>query len=217
MTSVSPFETGTHFQPNVQSQPDVDTKRDFDPAANAWYVPIDRTAISSDEVAPASEPSRMEQLHKISLMLHQPEDPVEVSSVGQAWPATTENNLRQFARCAISEGQSTCLLTLKGRRYKCRLVEMSIGGFGVEVDGHPKFALGTTGNLRAPGLNYSVSVTRQEERPGGLYVGLKQVCEILDHKRQPGEAPPIVSYCIAAFSGAMIAMIAYFMMYGTKV
>jgi hypothetical protein len=94
---------------------------------------------------------------------------------------------------------------------------MSIGGFGVVVEGYPKFAHGAMGNLRAPGLNYIVSVTRQEGRPDGLYVGLKQVREILDHKRQPGEAPPIVSYCIAAFSGAMIAMIAYFMMYGAKV
>lgn len=213
MTSFSPFGTDEHFEPNSRVAGDTEPDRSFDPTANAWHVPFDRTAYSADETVPAGGPSRMEQLNKISLMLCRQDDD-EGGETRTRFPI--ENNQRQFARCAVAEDRTTGVLSMNGRSFNCRLVEMSIGGFGVIVEGRTQFTEGATGKLHAPGMSYIVSVTRQEGRPDGVYVGLKQVSEIVDRKQGFRETSPLLSYCIAAFSGGMIVIISYFMMYGMR-
>ena len=184
---------------------------EFDPTANSWYDPLDQTAVSSVETPLPSNRSRAEQLHKLSLMLHQPEEDSNCEPVTRN---SQENNHRQFSRCPIAEERTTGILSLNSRSFNCRLVEMSIGGFGVVVAGNPKVTQGAVGSLRAPGLNYVVSVTRQEGRPGGVYIGLKQLEEIIDARHPTGEASPIVGYLIACFSGVLIATASYYFMYG---
>jgi|GEM_PF-3299379 len=125
------------------------------------------------------------------------------------------DNQRQFARCAFSTAQSTGTLTINHRRFDCRLVEMSIGGFGVVVDGFMKMAPGTIGNLRAPGLNYIVSVTRQEPRLDGMFVGLRQLEEVVDARKYGfSRSLPAVNYLMAGLAGALIAVASIYFMNG---
>jgi hypothetical protein len=183
----------------------------IDSTANAWYVPIDLTAISPANTPEPPSLSRVEQLHKLSLQLHQPDD--DAFSVSATRPSS-ESNQRQFTRCSIVEDRASGVLTLNSRSFNCRLVELSIGGFGVVIAGQPSFKSGTVGTLRAPGLHYVVSVTRQEGRPGGAYIGLKQLEEIVDSQHPMDKTSPAVRYLIAGLSGALIAISAYYFMNG---
>jgi hypothetical protein len=178
-----------------------------------WYIPMEKVVTTRIETPQEVIASRMNQLHQLSLMLHCPD---ETPLIEEPTPKSIESNNRQFARCAIVEDRTTGILFMNGRSFDCRLVEISIGGFGVVIAGQPKFFPGTIGSLRAPGLNYIVSVTRQEVRDGGAFVGLKQLEEILDRKqRLPGQPSPVLGYLIAGLSGALIATLMYFFKFGT--
>lgn len=193
------------------SYPNAEHDFDFDPAVTAWFVPPNRSTYAPVETAVQDSKSRSRQLHELSLMLHQPDE----TDAEPQWQKPLENNQRQYARCPIPQESVTARLNMNGRKFVCQLVELSIGGFGVVVGGQPNLTAGAIGLLSAPGLNYIVSVSRQEERPDGVYVGLKQIEEVLDDHplTRAGSASPW-GYAIAAFSGAMIATVAYFFMRG---
>lgn len=94
-------------------------------------------------------------------------------------------NQRKYFRCPIEDSQQSVELTVGWRRVKCRLVEMSIGGFGVVA---PK-PIRVTGEqaicMKAGGLNNIVRVTHQEPCDDGVFIGLKQVEELLTNERMP--------------------------------
>ena len=189
---------------NSHKHDDVD---DFDPTANAWYRPVDPTATSPIEPQTNEVESRLDQIHQLSLMLHQPDELLEASL---PFRTPTETNHRQYSRCPIAEERTTGILTMNGRSFDCRLVEMSIGGFGVVLLGRPALIPGTVGSFLAPGLNYVVSVTRVEGRPGGAYVGLKQIEEVIDSNGvlEPQHSTAL-GYVVAGISGALIAFLAF--------
>lgn len=184
-----------------------DCEQEFTSASTLRYFPVE----SMPEL-PASLPlrkmaSRSEQLHELSLMMHEPE--------AESGPAIirlrpSEDNQRQFARCPISQDGTPAILTVKGRQVGCHLVEMSIGGFGVVIAGSPRFECGTECQLQARGLNYIVRISRREERPEGTFFGLQQVEEII-HPRQylTGQYPQSISLLVAAVAGALIVTLAY--------
>lgn len=155
--------------------------------------------------------SRTEQLEELLLSLHDPEAHAR-STVSRG---SSESNQRQFARCPIPEEQTSAVLSANGRSYHCQLVELSIGGFGVLIPGSPKLYPGIEGRLRAPGLNYIVGVTRQEARPGGTFVGLRQIEELLGtNPYQPNANPSFVGYLLAGIAGAMVATLMYYFQIG---
>ena len=185
--------------------------RDFDPDTNAWFVPLGTPSNSQTPEFERQPHSKFEQLHRFSLLINSPD--VEVSTRSLP-PYSSSSNQRQYSRCPIPEERTNGVLTLNGKSFNCRLAEMSIGGFGVVIQGKSKFETGVVGQFRAPGLNYVVSVTRHEGRPGGVYVGLKQLREIVNHDHGLGTTSSIVRYGIAGLSGAFVVMIAYYFMNG---
>ncbi|WP_010582498.1 PilZ domain-containing protein [Schlesneria paludicola] len=193
------------------SYPSAEHDFEFDPAVTAWFVPPGRSTYAPIEVPVQSPKSRSRQLHELSLMLHQPDEPDTEPQLQKP----LETNQRQYARCPLPQESVTARLNLNGRKLVCQLVELSIGGFGVVVQGKPNLSAGAIGLLSAPGMNFIVSVSRQEERSDGVYIGLKQIEEVLDDHpfSRAGRASPL-GYAIAAFSGAMIATVAYFFMRG---
>lgn len=156
---------------------------------------------------PVRDPlSRADQLEKLLLAFHDPG-----SSVDSVIRRTLETNHRQFSRCPLPARGTAAILTVKGRSYDCQLVELSIGGFGVIVPGLPNLAIGADGNLRAPGMNYVIKITRQEIRQGGTFIGLRQILEIVDgDPMQPNAHSPVIGYLIAAVAGALIATLMYY-------
>lgn len=154
--------------------------------------------------------SRTDHLEELLLSLHEP-----VSAVKTSRYQSAEANQRKYSRCPIPEEQTSAVLTLNGRSFDCQLVELSIGGFGVVVPGKPRLARGAEGRLRAPGLNYIVGMTRQEDRAGGTFVGLRQIEEILDNDLYYSNThPPLIGYLIAAVAGAIIATLMYYFKIG---
>jgi hypothetical protein len=152
------------------------------------------------------------RVNPLSVVLHRPDDAMEADTRDR--PAAALNQ-RKFSRCEISQERPRALLTLKGRRIDCRLVEMSIGGFGVITAESLQLHPGTTGSLRAPGLNYIVGVTHQERCPEGVYIGLQQVEEVLEPGRLPGDPSPVVRYLLAGVAGFGVIAMCYMFMFNT--
>ena len=71
---------------------------------------------------------------------------------------------RQYTRLPVSTMDSIAEFRVLGRRYDCRLQEMSIGGFGIYLPRLLSVHPGTLAHLYAPGLNYVVSVSRIEPK-----------------------------------------------------
>ncbi len=185
--------------------------QEFDATVSTYSLPLPQLEDQSAKLAARALKSRMKELHQLSLMLHQPEEDTPPST--DTRHRSTEPNQRQFYRCPLPEEQSVGILNLNGHRFHCRIVELSIGGFGVVLTGKPQFALGSIGSLRTPSLNYVVSITRQEDRDGATFIGLKQLEEVLDsNQRLPGEPSSVWGYLVACVSGALIATVSYYFM-----
>jgi hypothetical protein len=187
---------------------EIDQNQDQQPESTlrVRHFPEDGEPEESISYPMESVLSRTQQLEELLLSLNV-----------QKYPTTSfsrQNEQRQFSRCPMIADGTSAILTLNGRSYDCQLVEMSIGGFGVVIPGLPKLTRGSEGRLRAPGLNYVVSMSRQEIRPGGTYVGLRQIEEILDNPPYIPH-PPIVNYLIAAVAGGLIATLMYYFRVGT--
>ncbi len=180
---------------------------------------VTESNIPADSIvdAPLEEPQpkaelQTDRLDQLSIHLYQQ---AEALSATKSRRRTLENNQRQFSRCPILEEHTTAALNLNGRWIECRLVELSIGGFGVIVPGQMQLKTGTVGSLRAPGFNYVVSVTRLESRPDGIFIGLKQLEEVLDQKQfRTGETSPLVSSLVAGIAGILIAAVSYYFITG---
>ena len=158
--------------------------------------------------------TRLKDLHQLSLMLHRP-DEADFSQPSYR-KSYNDAEQRQFMRCRLTGGQTQGVFSIGGKRFPCRLIEMSIGGFGILIAGSSQFVSGAVGSLRVPNLSYVVSVTRCEPRDGICFVGLKQVEEVLDHNlRLPGEPSPNTSYFISVVSGILIAVVCYLLMAAT--
>lgn len=88
-------------------------------------------------------------------------------------------NQRQFFRCPLPGGQSLSVLVIGWRRFPCRLIEMSLGGFAVVVPRVLPPMPQSLARLKVQGLDYVVRVTRQEPRNDGFLVALEQVEELV--------------------------------------
>ena len=189
---------------------DFEQVRGFEPSVDLSTLPVDSPVNNRASNPFPKVASRTEQLHELSLQLHRPEADPRANEV--RWQPT-ENNQRQYSRCSLSAEGTMAILGVNGRRHHCRVVELSIGGFGVVVQGRVELNSGTVCSLRAPGFNYIVSVTRLQTRSDGLFVGLKQLEEVLDHEQHlPGDPSPTLGYAIAGIAGTLIAVACYFFM-----
>jgi len=100
---------------------------------------------------------------------------------------------REFIRWPIA-GEITpadsTTLVVRGRTLACQLTEMSLGGFGV-IAAQPI----PVGNddpilLKTRGLDYIVLVTYQKPCDEGMFVGLKQIEEVLPDNTASPKSPP---------------------------
>lgn len=173
--------------------------------------------LGSTSDLPCDDPSlkaaaHLRQLDELMLSLEQA-NRAELAKDQQ--PAAKKSRPRQYTRLRVSRIDSTAQLHILGRNYDCRLVEMSIGGFGVFLPRLLSIHPGTLGQLCAPGMNYVVSVTRIEAKDGGVFIGLKQIEEVIaDKPFQLYQRTPLASYAIAGIAGILTAVIAYYFMYG---
>lgn len=184
------------------SESDRRHEREFNNEKPDWYQPANSEGISRDVVVAQT------QLHELALALHRPKD----SDFSQPGYRKTHDgaNRRQFMRCKLTGEQTQGSLFVNGKCFACRLMEMSIGGFGILVAGNPEFAAGTSASLRAPNLSYVVQIARVENREGSCFLGLKQIEEVLDHsQRLPGEPVVEPGYTLAIVSGLLISVLAY--------
>lgn len=117
------------------------------------------------------------------------------------WCGVMSENQRQFSRCSFSGADSVAVLVVNGRSIPGKLVEMSIGGFCLFT--HQTIRVGSNDSVRlkARGLDYIVRVTYQKPNDGGVFVGLKQVEEILPDNTVPPESVPWLS--TAAWAAAL--------------
>lgn len=178
---------------------------------------LNSSTATAERTGPADVPTadhKSFEQHRLQnlLMLYRP---TEADGVEPESRRAAEDNQRQFSRCRISHQQMMGTLNVNGARYHCCLTEMSIGGFGVIVAGHRRFITGTICSLRTADMNYVVRISRLEERPDGIYIGLKQLEEVLDRQvRLPGEPSTAMGYLLAALSGGLVALLAYFISTG---
>ena len=193
-----------------------DSVRKFEPNAAATVTPVSGTSAPVDAEIPVSYPmsavrSRAQQLHALSLNLHQPVDVM----AGEGSSRQNAPNQRQYSRCPISEKAESATLNMNGRHFHCRLVELSLVGFGVVTSAQLRLTPGLVGGLRTRGLNYLVKVARQETRPDGTFISLTQIEEVSENQLFPGENASRLGYLIAAVAGALIATISFYFVNGS--
>ena len=117
-------------------------------------------------------------------------------------------NQRQFSRWPLSDDNSSTVLVVKGRSILCKLVEMSIGGFGVVTGKAVKVGRDDHVHLKTRGLDYIVRVTYQKPGDDGVFVGLEQVEEILpDNTVLPESVPWLTTAAWAAALSTVAAAV----------
>jgi hypothetical protein len=124
------------------------------------------------------------------------------------WCGVMSANQRQFSRCQLSEDNSSSKLVINGRSITCKLVEISIGGFGVITRKIVRVSDGDRVHLKTRGLDYIVSVSYQKLCDEGVFLGLKQVEEILpDNTLPPVSAPWLTTVAWAAALSTVAAAV----------
>ncbi|MEK6260959.1 MAG: hypothetical protein AABP62_20355 [Planctomycetota bacterium] len=118
-------------------------------------------------------------------------------------------NQRQFSRCPLSNDQSSTALVVKGRSITCKLVEMSIGGFGVVTRQAVRVSDNDPVHLKTRGLDYIVRVTYQKPCDEGVFLGLKQVEEILPDNTVPPDTAPWLTTAAWAAALSTVAAAVY--------
>ena len=118
-------------------------------------------------------------------------------------------NLRQFWRCPLTGDDSSTVLVVNGRSIPGKLVEMSIGGFGVVTRQALKVGDDDHVHLKTRGLDYIVRVTYQKPGDDGVFVGLKQVEEILPDNTVPPETTPWLTTVAWAAALSTVAAAVY--------
>jgi hypothetical protein len=121
-------------------------------------------------------------------------------------------NHRQFFRCPIPTGASSegkAELLVDGRRINGRVVEMSLGAFGVMVPESLPTPKDPLVRLKVRGLEYIVRVTREEQRRDGVLVALEKIEELVPNNTMVPTTPLgkwltgatwAVALCIVAFA-----------------
>ena len=119
-------------------------------------------------------------------------------------------NHRQYFRCPLPTEPSAAeaaVLVVGRHKIHCRLVEMSLCGFGVLVPESLPAMKEPLARLKVRGLDYIVRVARQELRRDGVLVALEQVEELLpDSTRLP--ATPLEKWLTRAAWAAAICIVA---------
>lgn len=89
---------------------------------------------------------------------------------------------REFTRLRFEDevtSSERSSLIVRGKMIACRLTEMSLGGFGVIAAQPIPVGNDVPIRLRTRGLEYIVHVTHQKPCDTGVFVGLKQIEEVL--------------------------------------
>ena len=182
---------------------------EFPSAIKTWNDPGFQSVMSTDDELHADNNPAVVAPWTGSCSFVSPAiDDVEIISIPIS--RHLEPNNRQFSRVPMTSKQNFGTLVVNRRTYQCRLVEISIGGFGILVVDPADFRNGTTGSLRVNGLNYIVSVSRVEKRSEGSFVGLKQIEEVLDHRHGlPGQPRASITWMLAGLSIALIGVLVW--------
>lgn len=124
------------------------------------------------------------------------------------WCGVMSENQREFTRWPLT-GDSSTVLVVNGRSTPGKLVEMSLGGFGVIT--HQTVRVGNDDHvhLKTRGLDYIVRVTYQKPGDDGVFVGLKQVEEILPDNTAPPESAPWLTTAAWAAALSTVAAAVY--------
>ena len=124
-------------------------------------------------------------------------------------------NQRQYARLPLPDEDSSAELIVNRQPISCRLVEMSIGGFGVLAPKHTKVAINDLACLRTRGSDFIVRITNQEAQADGVALGLKQVEEVLRNPAVTSFFPPwlTTTFWMAAAGSVLAASFWLFGLY----
>ena len=96
-------------------------------------------------------------------------------------------NQRQFHRCPLAAEQPA-VLVVDRRKIDARVIEMSLGGFGVMVPRSLPVIKDPLARLKVRGLDYVVRITRQEDRDGGVLLAVEQIEEIVPSSTVTGSS-----------------------------
>ena len=118
-------------------------------------------------------------------------------------------NQRQFSRCPLSDDHSSTALVVNGRSIICKLVEMSIGGFGVITRQAVRVGDKDRVHFKTRGLDYIVRVTYQKSCDEGVFIGLKQIEEILPDNTVPPDTAPWLTTAAWAAALSTVAAAVY--------
>ena len=133
----------------------------------------------------------------------------DVASSKSKWCGVMSENQRQFSRCQLSGDDSSTVLVVNGRSIAGKLVEMSIGGFGVIACQTVRVSDKDRVHLKTRGLDYIVRVTYQKPCGEGVFLGLKQVEEILPDNTVPPETLPWLTTAAWAAALSTVAAAVY--------
>lgn len=124
-------------------------------------------------------------------------------------------NQRQYARLPLPGEDSSAELIVNRRPISCRLVEMSIGGFGVIAPKQTSVAINALVYLRTRGSDFIVRVIEQKSRTDGVALGLLQVEEVVPDLSITGYFSPwlTVTFWLAAAASVLGAAYCLFGMY----
>jgi len=119
------------------------------------------------------------------------------------------DNNRQFARCPVPDDPMS-VLVVNGREIRCKLTEMSIGGFGIIVTRKLKIPQNSLAVLKTRGLDYIVQITHQKPTDNGaVVVGLKRVEEVVPPNSIYAKSPVWVSKMAWATAAGAVAAAVY--------
>lgn len=124
-------------------------------------------------------------------------------------------NQRQYARLPLPGEDSSAELIVNRRPISCRLVEMSIGGFGVLAPKQTKVTINDLACLRTRGSDFIVRISNQETQADGVALGLKQVEEVLRNPAVTSFFPPwlTATFWLAAVGSVLVASFWLFGLY----
>ena len=118
-------------------------------------------------------------------------------------------NHRKYWRCPLSDDPSPTVLVVNRRSITCKLVEMSIGGFGVITGKTVRVGDNDRVRLKTRGLDYIVRVSYQKPCDEGVFLGLKQVEEILPDNTVPPDRAPWLTTAAWAAALSTVAVAIY--------
>jgi len=101
------------------------------------------------------------------------------------WYGVMSENHRQSLRWPFSDDESPTMLVVNGRSHVCKLVERSLGGFGVITGKTVRVGENDQVRLKTRGLDYIVRLSYQKPCDDVVFLGLKLIEEILPDNTVP--------------------------------